>query len=257
MKYVKLALVALLTMPLISCHGSSKPAAPTATTDGERGKPEVASEPESPTAGAALSPPADTNTDGPRHRADVSPAATPANGSVFFGLPVAEHRVVFAVTRAGGMTDTMQDVKGLLKQSIQQLAPTQYFDVIFWSAGPASEMPGGMVPATAENKKAALEFVDPIIPRGANDPEYGLRAAFASRPDAIYLLTHGEFDKAVSRLVTALNVDRTTVVNVVHLVWPSSNPDAERVMRQIADENGGTYVRITQDDLKRLAKGKE
>jgi hypothetical protein len=184
-----------------------------------------------------------------------SPTATGevdgADPATFFGLPVAERRVVFAVTRAGGMMDQNQGVKERLKQTIEQLSPDQRFHVIFWGAGPAEEMPGGMAPATPENKSAAAEFIDPIVPRGANDPEYGLRAAFASQPDAIYLLAYGEFDRAIAQLVGTLNEGGKVTVNVVHVVTPGNKADAgaEPLVRGIAENHGGAFVAVSRDRL--------
>jgi len=194
------------------------------------------------------SPPANDKTGGAAH-ADGVKSAT------FFGLPVTQRRVVFAVTRAGGMMDQMQEAKERLRQTIEQLSPDQRFHVIFWAAGPAEEMPGGMAPATPENKSAAAEFIAPIVPRGANDPEYGLRAAFASQPDAIYLLAYGEFDRAIAQLVGKLNEEGRVIVNVVHVVTPGNraDADAEPLMREIAENHGGSFIAISRDGLMPVA----
>lgn len=180
-----------------------------------------------------------------------------AEGRTFFGLPVTGHRVAFAVTRAGGTTDTIQDIKGELKRAIGRLTPDQQFHVVFWTAGPATEKPGGMVSATAENKQAACDFIDPIIPVGANDPADGLRKAFASQPDVIYLVAYGEFDRAIRDLVGKLNKDRAVVVNVVHLVQKRyPDPGAEETMKRITGDNGGTCVKVNEDELKAFAEGR-
>ncbi|HOI54338.1 MAG TPA: hypothetical protein PLP01_03745 [Phycisphaerae bacterium] len=182
--------------------------------------------------------------------------------ATFFGLPVTGRRVVFAISRAGSMTDSMEDARTVLKQTIEQLAAEQQFHILFWTAGPTMEKPGGMVPATPENRKAAFEFVDSIIPLSQTDPDHALHTAFAAKPDEIFLLTSGGFGSRVSHLLETLNRDRAVAVHIVQLTWPhaslrDSDRERERITKTIAMENRGVYAGIGPRDLHRLAGGGE
>jgi hypothetical protein len=175
--------------------------------------------------------------------AQAQPAAS------LFGLPVTEPRVVFALTRAGGMTDTFLDFQRRVKAAIERLPADRQFHVVFWSSGPSVEMPGGLVPATAENKTKAADFIDSVIPVGANDPSDGLRAALRARPDAVYLVGYGEFEAKIPGVIRKLNADVGAKVHVVHLVWPEMDAGAAKIMRQIAAENVGRYTAFRINEL--------
>ena len=168
----------------------------------------------------------------------------------FFGIPCDGRRIAFAICSSGGMTDTLQHIKQELKRSIRHLGPDQQFQVIFWRGGPALEMPGGMTAATPPNRKAAFKFIDSTIPVGSKDPTDGLRAAFQSQPDVIYLLSYGEFDQMIPRYIGKLNRDGKVTVNTVILTY--SNDRDNDMLKQIAKENGGTHVLVSADDLKAL-----
>lgn len=145
-----LLLVAWLATFLVGCSSSSKSPSPTASSDDTKGEPSTSANVSVSEAKPVLPSSSQTVRENRHDRIDATVGTRRANGPVFFGLPVTGRRVAFAISRAGGMTDTMQDTKELLKRSIQHLMSDQQFDVIFWRAGPAIKKPGGMVPATLE-----------------------------------------------------------------------------------------------------------
>ncbi len=120
-------------------------------------------------------------------------------GRGFFGVSeVVAQKIVYVVDRSGSMTDSIDYVKFELKRSIGELGEDSEFHVIFYSSGPPVEMPTRrLVPATERNKELAFQFIDGIIAQGETDPSKALDRAFAVGPELVYLLTDGEFDKAI------------------------------------------------------------
>ena len=161
-------------------------------------------------------------------------------------------KIVYVVDRSGSMTDSIDYVKEELKRSIGELAEEKEFHVLFYSSGPCVEMPmRRLVDATGRNKQFAYEFVDGIIAQGETDPSDALRRAFAVRPEVIYLLTDGEFDRAIVGLVRGLNAGGRVRVHTIGFLYTRPGTSAEGVLKQIAAENGGNYKFVSERDLGR------
>jgi len=173
------------------------------------------------------------------------------DSGIFTQVPrgVEAGRIVYLVDRSGSMTDAFDYVKLELKRSIRELPPHKQFDVIFYAAGPALEMPARrLVSATQASKQRAFEFIDEVVPQGETDPTEGLQRAFAVGPDLIYLLTDGEFDKGVVGQVKALNVGGKVTVNTIGFLYRGP----EEVLKRIAAENHGQYKFVSEGDLATL-----
>jgi hypothetical protein len=161
-------------------------------------------------------------------------------------------KIVFVVDRSGSMTDSIDYVKEDLKRSIGELPDDKEFHVLFYSSGPCVEMPmRRLVNATERNKAFAYEFIDGIIAQGETDPSDALRRAFAVRPEVIYLLTDGEFDRAIVGLVRGLNAGGRVRVHTIGFLYTWPGTSAEGVLKQIAAENGGNYKFVSEGDLGR------
>ncbi|MBN2584464.1 MAG: VWA domain-containing protein [Planctomycetes bacterium] len=180
--------------------------------------------------------------------AEAEAAAGPAETS-FFGVADKTSKVVYVIDRGGSMADSLMFVKHELKRSIRALRPVDQFQVIFYSSGPARMMPmRQLLPATQANKQTAYEFIDDTIPIGQNDPQDALTQAFRLRPDAIYLLTDGEFDWNIVGYIGKLNADKRIRVNTIGFIYT----DGEKLLKEIAAKNGGTYKYVSESDLNAL-----
>ncbi len=156
------------------------------------------------------------------------------------------HRIVYVVDRSGGMTDSIDYVKCELKRSIGELSEDIEFHVVFYSSGAPVEMPTRrLVVASQRNKQLAFEFIDSIISQGETDPSKALERAFDCTPDTIYLLTDGEFDRAIIDLVKRLNTGAKVTVHTVGFLYRTG----EDVLKKIAEQNGGTYRFVSEVDL--------
>ncbi|HUU10231.1 MAG TPA: VWA domain-containing protein [Phycisphaerae bacterium] len=155
-------------------------------------------------------------------------------------------KIVYVVDRSGSMGDSLDVVKVELKRSLTELGDDAEFHVIFYSSGPPAEMPTRrLVPATERNKELACEFIDHVVAQGQTDPSQAIRRALAAGPELIYLLTDGEFDRAIIDLVRHENAGRNVRVFTIGFVYRAG----EEILRQIARENHGEYKFISRDDL--------
>jgi hypothetical protein len=171
----------------------------------------------------------------------------------FFGIPLGAEpcKVVFISDRSGSMTDSIDLLKYALKRAIGQLTEADMFDVLFMSSGPPAEMPTRrLVNANERNKQLAFDFIDSIIPQGETDPVGSLKRAFALQPDAIFMLTDGGFYREVVDLVNRLNVGKRVKVNTICLLYKNGEP----VLKEIAEQNGGTCRFVSDADLAELAR---
>jgi len=176
--------------------------------------------------------------------------------TTFWGIAADGDRVVYIIDRSGSMTDSIDYLKFELKRSINALAEDKRFDVIFYSSGPPVEMPlasakpgpaadDALPLATAETKQKTFDFIAAITPMGETDPSAALTRAFELRPDEIYLLTDGEFDKSIVDLVKRLNSTGRTRVHTIAYVFRAG----AEALKQIAAANGGRYRYVSEKEL--------
>jgi len=176
--------------------------------------------------------------------------------SSFFGSGGNAHHIVFVVDRSGSMVDTFDYVRKEMLRSISRLRPPQDFHVILFAEGPPIEnAPKRLVPAEFVYKEQVAEFLQSARAQGQTDPIPALRRAFATLAKAnrlpgklIYLLTDGVFpdnQKVISE-IRAANPGTKALINTY--LYGSRPPEAEDVMKQIADQNGGRYRYVSPDE---------
>jgi hypothetical protein len=171
-------------------------------------------------------------------------------GRPLFPIPVeGANKIVYVVDRSGSMTDSIGRVKYELKRCIRELGPDKQFHVIFYSSGPPLEMPARrLVTATEAEKQRAFAFIDGIVAQGETDPTDALRRAFAVGPDAIYLLTDGEFDRAVVDQVKQANPAGKVSVHTIAFLYEAG----VKVLKEIAAQNRGNFKFVSAEDLAAL-----
>jgi len=180
-------------------------------------------------------------------------AKPPEKPAEFFGVAAAGAKIVYVVDRSGSMTDSIDYLKLELKRSIGKLTDDKSFHVIFYSSGPPVEMPTRqLVSATERNKQQAFEFIHGVIAQGETDPSNALKRAFELKPDVIFLLTDGEFDKQIIDLVKQLNVGGKVKVHTIGFLYR----DGEQTLKRIADDNGGQYKFVSEGDAVKLLPAK-
>jgi hypothetical protein len=138
-----------------------------------------------------------------------------------------------------------------LRNRIDELGEDKQFHVVFYSSGPPVEMPTRrLISATEANRRQAKEFIDGVIPQGETDPSEALKRAFEVKPEVIYLLTDGEFDRAIVGLIGSINKGKDVDVYTIAFLTAMG----EEVLKEIAEQNGGKYKYVGEQDLAALVE---
>jgi len=166
------------------------------------------------------------------------------------------HHVVYLIDRSGSMFDTFDAVKREIADSVGHLQPVQDFHVIMFADGdPLEKQPMALTPPTEKYKLALGVFLETVKAERTTNPIKAINRAFDvlaranRRPGKIiYMLTDGAFpdNDAVLAAIRAKNSRRDVLINTFLYGWKP--PIAEKVMTQIAAENGGRYKYVSPDE---------
>ncbi|MCG8649999.1 MAG: hypothetical protein MI861_09205, partial [Pirellulales bacterium] len=173
----------------------------------------------------------------------------------FCGVEGGGNHFVYLVDSSGSMGNGFESAREELLRSIDQLQPEQRFYVVFFDAQPdfmrltnSNEDEPRSVHATAENKAAMKRWARSITIDRGKAPYEALRFALQLRPDAVFLLSDGEFPQGIEDLLKNENKvenlfgDRKPI-SIVHTISYHSK-EGESRMRRIAQQNGGQYRHI-------------
>ena len=191
-----------------------------------------------------------------------SPLFGEAGGaSGFMGIDIgtpgtggAVYRIAFVCDSSGSMDAEKRVLLfSELKKAVEPLTVDQAFNVVFFQDGDyAAAFPGELKPATRRFKDDLNAFLDGVTMAGQTNPIPALQAAFEMEPELIFFLTDGQFNGIagyddVLATLDRLNPERRAMVNAIQFL--GNDPNAEQVLRQIAERHGGTYKEVTRDDL--------
>jgi hypothetical protein len=151
-----------------------------------------------------------------------------------------ETNVSFIVDQSLSMKNSGKTTRARseLIKILDAMGPSRTFYVIFFHSGGYEEMPGlGPVPATSDNIRAITNWLFSVGHRFGSDPAKAMRRALGMfpSPDTVWLISDGEFSKSAVQAIREANETVNAHINTLALY----NPEGRRVMRQIADENGG------------------
>jgi len=171
----------------------------------------------------------------------------------FFGSWTEQRKVCYVVDCSGSMQGMFGRVREKLTESIKNLQPDQYFNIIFFGSGRIFEFGDGrLVRATEQTKLAAYEFIKLVQPAGQTNALAALERAVQVRdssgisPSIIYFLTDGfelttedahRFNQKIANLLKRFAP--TTKVNTIGF-WPRS--DDRQMLKTIAKQSGGECV---------------
>jgi hypothetical protein len=159
----------------------------------------------------------------------------------FFGIRARGQFFVFVLDQSGSMIDDDRLARATieLRRSVFALQPPQRFEVIFYNHE-ATPMPGGPIPRPADQKQKNLltTWLRLIEPDGGTDPRRAILQALSLQPDAVFLLSDGEFPEGTAESVARYNLNRKVPVHCVDL---SGGLGGDH-LRRIARESGGQYA---------------
>jgi hypothetical protein len=182
------------------------------------------------------------------------PGGGPIGGMWGLGRGEQARLVVYVLDRSGSMIESFDELRRELKRSIGRLQPSQQFNVLWFSAGPADALSDVPIDATPANKARAFGRVDQIVASGQTDPTDALNRGFAYRPDIVFFLTDAfEFEPTVVDLVRNLRKRYGGRVHTIFYNYLGGTGEVSRTSRQmlqqIASENYGEFKEVTIDDI--------
>jgi len=106
----------------------------------------------------------------------------------------------------------------------------------------------GLVPATPENKRMAGEFIDGVVPTGETDLAPSLERALSLAPEAVYVVTDAEMDRALVAMARQWNVGRRTRTHCIAFLYELD----KEALQAIAAESGGQFRFVSEAQLERM-----
>ncbi len=214
-----LAAQALLIVMLSSAHGQvvrSRPSTPNTASD-------------------LLRPPGEQDYENPTDWSTL-PAWQQTS---FFGVKARGKLFAYVVDASGSMADSgrMLRAKQELRRSIQALQTPQRFVVIFYNDRPMPLAGGLPLAANASSKSHLAAWLRTMGPDGTTDPRSAMAMAIGLQPDAIFLLSDGEFPAGTAQSI----IDRNTNQIPIHAI-DLSGGSAGGQLKQISSATGGQYA---------------
>lgn len=175
-------------------------------------------------------------------------------GAEFFGTKAVGNKFAFVVDCSLSMQGErwIQACEELLA-SIDRLKPEQLFYVVLFDGGVHrmfnhDDREAVMFPATAENKERFRQWLATARLGPETRPFLSMKCALELRPDAIYLLSDGDFTdptavylNEVNRPASRAHPERSQVV--IHTI-NFHGPRDQVIMKRIARENRGKYIYV-------------
>ena len=152
--------------------------------------------------------------------------------------------IVFVLDRSSNMRpdDKSKAARRALVKALESLDTNKTFYVIFF---PYKEMPGpGPIRATPENTHVVADWIDSVLVADHADPAKALARGLGFSPDTVWLLSGGQLSPEAARAIRQANEVPRAQINTVAFY----SRDGESVLRQIADENRGTYQFVPEPD---------
>ena len=185
----------------------------------------------------------------------------------FFGTKIRGDSFVYVIDRSRSMNNNQMFSRydaatSEVIRSVDQLDADQKFYVLLFSntttrmfeysylTDAVDNNPAELVPATAANKQRLKTWLNQTDAGGGTDPAQSLSIAFDMNPDAVFMLSDGQFGPDVPgssgeamKLVRHRNLAK---VNIHTIAFDSE--ESKRNMREIASVSGGEYRFVTLAD---------
>ena len=165
----------------------------------------------------------------------------PEEGVSFFGTKSKGTRFVFVIDKSGSMGahNKFGRAKRELIKTLKTLPQNARFMIYFFDEG-SEQMPvNNMMAAVPGNISWAEDWVNSVGMGGGTDPRMALKSGFNLKPDTVWLLTDGQFNDEAGALSVIRHANSKKSVRINTLAFMDRG--GERVLKQIARENDGTY----------------
>ncbi|AGA30334.1 vWA domain-containing protein [Singulisphaera acidiphila] len=156
----------------------------------------------------------------------------------FFGIRAKGQLFIYVVDCSGSMIDEDRLIRAKreLRRSVLALQHPQRFKVVFYN-DQVVPMPGDL-PRSADltSKSQMVQWLRLIEPDGETDPRGAMSLALSLRPDAVFLLSDGEFPEGTVEAIARKNGRKIPI----HCIDLSNDSGGEQLQR-IARDSGGQY----------------
>lgn len=162
----------------------------------------------------------------------------PQGDASFYGVAATGKSFVFVVDVSGSMEGKrFGRARNELRRSIQALArDKEYFVVLFNHR--AIPMPSqGLLASNSENLRATKKWLHDVVCGGDTDPQDALQIAIDLEPDAIFLLSDGQFQIELDEKRGTYPDKRQIPIHTIGFV----NRVGEPTLKSIAKRTGGMY----------------
>jgi hypothetical protein len=192
------------------------------------------SKPSRPSASDLLRPPGSD----PYHEIDWN-ALPPWKQTSFYGIRAKGQVFIYVVDCSGSMADEARLVRAKqeIRRSVMNLRWPQKFYVIFYNDRPLA-MPAGL-PQSADvsNKIQTFDWFRTVDAEGETDPREAMAEAIAFKPDAIFLLSDGEYPEGAVEAIAKKNVKKVPI-HCIDLAGGAAGDQLKRIAR----DSGGQYA---------------
>jgi von Willebrand factor type A domain len=160
--------------------------------------------------------------------------------TTFFGIRARGRFFVYVADCSLSMLDDDRLTRATIevRRSVFSLVEPQKFEVIFYN-NESIPMPGGPRARTADlqAKNQLVAWLQVIEPDGGTDPRVAIKQAISLKPDAVFLLSDGEFPEGTVDEVAKLNA-RKIPIHCIDLAGGLAGDHLQR----IAAGSGGQYA---------------
>jgi len=125
--------------------------------------------------------------------------------------------------------------------AVSQMTNQQQFAVLLFNTVAMQMDGGGLIPATAANRRVLATQLSQVLPVGGTDPTDALLIALQIKPETMVVFSDGEFDRSIVQRVTSLNRSSAKRIQINCVGIQSS----VSVLRDLASKNGpGNYIEV-------------
>lgn|GEM_PF-1590799 len=162
------------------------------------------------------------------------------SGATFFGVKAEGKSFAFVVDTSGSMSANMRYMRcrDELLRSVGGLHYRQKFFIVFFNHTLFPMPERQLVEAKPKQIRQTVAWITGAVPTGFTDPWPGLLMAIRMKPDAIYLLTDGEFDTGViEKVIAAQSQSKKIPIHTIAFESQAGEPTLQSISRV----TGGTY----------------
>ena len=157
----------------------------------------------------------------------------------FFGISAEGNQFAYVVDVSSSMAGVkFEKARQELLESIDRLNRDQEFFIVFFNNASYPQPIDRLIRATRKNKALVRKWIMQAIPSGGTEPLDSIARAIEKRPEAIFVLSDGEFDWPVVTIVGTLNKQSPVPIHTIGFVVDSVT------LKQLANQNQGTYRHV-------------